>query len=199
MLKFISGNCLSYLSKVCQFAPEGNISLRDDFFKLNRPFWNTNTSQKALFFIGPSFWNQIPETLKKAGNLDTFSHILKKHFFNQMTWFLLTLLLLLLSLSLLLSITIIAIIIMLLLLGAVVLLFYQYCYWGTTRKIKLFACFVLSLLFRFINIYIYIFCRLLVIVISNFFVTKVCNNCFLIFVCWSFYNLHGINFYNNFD
>ena len=90
MLKFISGNCLYYLSKVCQFAPEGNISLRDDFFKLNRPFWNTNTSQKALFFIGPSFWNQIPETLKKENSLNTFKHNLERHFFNQMIWFLTT-------------------------------------------------------------------------------------------------------------
>ena len=74
-----------YLNEGFEFAPEGNISLRNNFLKLKRPFRNTNTGQKALSFIGPSFWNQIPETLKKTNNLNTFMHNLKKHFFNKMT------------------------------------------------------------------------------------------------------------------
>ena len=73
-----------YLNEGFEFAPEGNISLRNNFLKLKRPFRNTNTGQKALSFIGPSFWNQIPETLKKTNNLNTFKHNFKKHF-NQMT------------------------------------------------------------------------------------------------------------------
>ena len=88
VFKFINGNCPYYLSEVFEFAPEGNVSLRNNFLKLKRPFRNTNTSQKVLSFIGPSFWNQIPEALKKTDNLNTFKHNLKKHFFNQMTWFL---------------------------------------------------------------------------------------------------------------
>ena len=64
VFKFINSNCLYYLNEVFQFAPEGNISLRSNFLKLKQPFQNTNTIQKALSFIGPSFWNQIPETLK---------------------------------------------------------------------------------------------------------------------------------------
>ena len=84
VFKFINGNCPYYLNEVFEFAPEGNISLRNNFLKLKRPFRNTNTGQKALSFIGPSFWNQIPETLKKTDNLNTFKHNLKKHF-NQMT------------------------------------------------------------------------------------------------------------------
>ena len=77
VFKFINGNCPYYLN-------EGNISLRNNFLKLKRPFRNVNTGQKALSFIGHSFWNQIPET-KKTDNLNTFKHNLKKHFFNQMT------------------------------------------------------------------------------------------------------------------
>ena len=83
--KFINGNCPYYLNGVFEFAPEGNISLRKNFLKLKRPFRNTNTVEKALSFIGPSFWNQIPETLKKTDNLNAFKHNLKKHFSNQMT------------------------------------------------------------------------------------------------------------------
>ena len=85
VFKFINGNCLHYLNEVFKFVPKGNISLRNNFLKLKQPFQNTNTGQKALSFIGPSFWNQIPETLKKTDNLNTFKHNLKKHFFNQMT------------------------------------------------------------------------------------------------------------------
>ena len=85
------------MSEVFEFASEGNVSLKNNFSKLKRPFRNTNTSQKALSFTGHSFWNQIPETLKKTDKLNTFKHNLKKHF-NQMTWFLLTLPLLLILL-----------------------------------------------------------------------------------------------------
>ena len=82
VFKFINDNCPHYLNEVFEFMSEGNISLRNNFLKL---FRNTNTGQKAISFIGPSFWNQIPETLKKTDNLNTFKHNLKKHFFNQMT------------------------------------------------------------------------------------------------------------------
>ena len=85
VFKFINGNSLYYLNEVFEFAPEGNISLRNNLLNLKRPFCNTNTDQKTLSFIGSSFWNQIPETLKKTNNLNTFKHNLKKHFFNQMT------------------------------------------------------------------------------------------------------------------
>ena len=85
VFKFINGNCPYYLNEVFEFAPEGNISLRNNFLKLKRPFRNANTGQKAFSFIGPSFWNQISETLKKTDDLNTFKHKFKKHFFNQMT------------------------------------------------------------------------------------------------------------------
>ena len=83
VFKFINGNCPYYLNEVFKFAPKGNISLRNNFVKLKRPFRNIDTGQKALSFIDPSFWNQIPETLKKTDNLNTFKHNLKKHFFSQ--------------------------------------------------------------------------------------------------------------------
>ena len=37
-LKFINGNSPYYLNEVFQFAPEGNISLRNDFLKLKLLF-----------------------------------------------------------------------------------------------------------------------------------------------------------------
>ena len=85
VFKFINGDCPYYLIEVFKFASEGNVSLRNNFLKLKRPFRNTSTGHKALSFIGPSFRNQIPQTLKKTDNLNTFKHNLKKHFFNQMS------------------------------------------------------------------------------------------------------------------
>ena len=85
LFKFINGNCPHYLNEVFKFVPKDNISLRDNFLKLNRPFQNTSTGQKTLSFIGPSFRNKVPETLKKTDNVNTFKHNLKKHFFNQTT------------------------------------------------------------------------------------------------------------------
>ena len=85
VFKFINGSCPHYLNEVFEFVPERHISLTNNFLKLKQLFRNTNTGQKALSFIGPSFWNQILETLKKTNNLNTFKHNLKKHFFNQMT------------------------------------------------------------------------------------------------------------------
>ena len=71
MFKFINDNFPYYFNEVFEFVLEGNVSLRINFLKLKRHFPNTNTGQKALSFIGPLFWNQVPEALK--------------HFFNQMT------------------------------------------------------------------------------------------------------------------
>ena len=77
VFKFINGICPYYLNEVFKFAPEGNICLRNTFLKLKRPFRNTNTGQKGLSFIGPLFWNQILETLKKTDNLNTFKNNFK--------------------------------------------------------------------------------------------------------------------------
>ena len=48
--KFIDGNCLYYLNEVFEFAPEGNVSLRNNFLKLKRPFRNTNAGKKAFYW-----------------------------------------------------------------------------------------------------------------------------------------------------
>ena len=64
VFKFINDSYPYHLNEVFECAPNGNISLGNNFLKFKRPFQNTNTGQKALAFVGPSFWNQIPESLK---------------------------------------------------------------------------------------------------------------------------------------
>ena len=57
---------------------------RNSFAKLKRPFHKTNTGQKTLSYIGPSLWNNLPETTKKPLNdLNTFKHNVKSLYLNQ--------------------------------------------------------------------------------------------------------------------
>ena len=75
VFKFINGNCQYYLNEVFEFAPKGNISLRDNFLKLKQHFQNMSSSQEALSIIGPLFWNQIPR--KKTDILTLLSITLR--------------------------------------------------------------------------------------------------------------------------
>ena len=70
IFKFINGSCLYYLHEVFEFAPPGNVSLRNNFLKFKQLFRNTNSGQKALSFIGPSFCN--PRDIKENRYLKYF-------------------------------------------------------------------------------------------------------------------------------
>ena len=50
-------------------------------------FRKTNTGQLALSYIGPTFWNKTPDTLKRTKNLNTFKHNLKKYFLKELNTF----------------------------------------------------------------------------------------------------------------
>ena len=52
MFKFINSNCPYYLNEVSEFAPEGNISLRNNFLKLKQH------QSKSLIF----YWSFILES-----------------------------------------------------------------------------------------------------------------------------------------
>ena len=47
-------------------------------------FRKTNTSQLALSYIGPTFWNKTLDTLKRTENFNNFKHNLKKYFLNEL-------------------------------------------------------------------------------------------------------------------
>ena len=81
VFKYFNKECPNYLNKV---AIENNFQLRGSFQKLKCPFRNTNTGQLVLSYIGPTFWNQTLDTLKRTKNLNTFKHNLKKYFINKL-------------------------------------------------------------------------------------------------------------------
>ena len=74
----------NYLNDVFDVAIENNFQLRCSFQKLKCPFRTSNTVQLALSYIGPTFWNKTPDTLKRTKNLNTFKHNLKKYFLNEL-------------------------------------------------------------------------------------------------------------------
>ena len=65
------------------FKPVGtnSKSTRNSYLKFVQHFRKTNQGQKALSYIGPGIWNNIPEHLKIIGNINTFKHNIKKHYF----------------------------------------------------------------------------------------------------------------------
>ena len=65
---FVNNNCPFYLNKTSEFPPHCRIDTRKSFAKFKHPFRKTNTGQKTLSYIGPSLWNNLPETIIKTNN-----------------------------------------------------------------------------------------------------------------------------------
>ena len=80
---FVNNTCPYYLNKIFAFAPNCRIGTRINFFKLKNPFRKRNMGQKTITYIGPFIWNSLPDSTKKANNLNTFKHNVKKHY---LTW-----------------------------------------------------------------------------------------------------------------
>ena len=71
------------MNEIFEFAPHCMIGTRKNFSKLKNPFCETNMGQKAISYIGPSIWNSLPDSIKRANSLNTFKHNVKKHY---LTW-----------------------------------------------------------------------------------------------------------------
>ena len=82
--KYFNGLCPNYLNEVSDVATESNFQLRNSFQKLKCPFRKTNNGQHALSYIGPTFWNKTPDTLKCSNNLNNFKHNFKKHILKEL-------------------------------------------------------------------------------------------------------------------
>ena len=79
VFKYFNEHGPNYLNEVFDVAVENNFQLRGSFQKLKCPFRKTNTGQLALSYIGPTFWNKTPDTLKRTKTLNTFKHNLEKY------------------------------------------------------------------------------------------------------------------------
>ena len=79
-LKYFNEQCPNYLDEVFDVAIENNFQLRGSFQKLKCQFRKSNIGQLALSYIGLTFWNKTPDTLKRTKNINTFKRNLKKIF-----------------------------------------------------------------------------------------------------------------------
>ena len=80
VFKYFDNQCPHYLNEAFMKARESSSSLRNIYQKLHQCLCKPNTDQNALSFIGPGLWNEIPEEIKKATNLNTFKDNPKKHY-----------------------------------------------------------------------------------------------------------------------
>ena len=69
---FVNNTCHYYLNEMFEFAPYCSIGTRNNFSKLKNPFCKTNMGQKVISYIGPSFWNSLPDSIKRTNSLNTF-------------------------------------------------------------------------------------------------------------------------------
>ena len=67
------------------FKPVGqpNTTTRASLLKLNQALRRTNHGQNNISYIGPIIWNNLPNSLKTTGNLNTYKHRVKEHFFHR--------------------------------------------------------------------------------------------------------------------
>ena len=77
---FVNNICPQYLNEIFEFAPHCSIGTRNNFSKLKNPFRKTNMGQKAISYIGPSIWNSLSDSIKRANSLNTFKHNVKMHY-----------------------------------------------------------------------------------------------------------------------
>ena len=77
---FVNNTCPYDLNEIFEFPPHCRTGTRNNFAKLKNPFCKTNTGQKTISYIGPSIWNNLPDSIKKANSLNTFKHNIRKHY-----------------------------------------------------------------------------------------------------------------------
>ena len=79
--KTVISNFSAFLiSNFSEFAPHCRLDTRNNLAELKNPFHKTNMGQKIISYIGPSLWNSLPDSIKKANTLNTFKDNVKKHY-----------------------------------------------------------------------------------------------------------------------
>ena len=71
------------MSDVFKSAGQLNTTNRASLLKLSQPLRRTNHGQNNISYIVPIIWNNLPNSLKITGNLNSYKHRVKEHFFHQ--------------------------------------------------------------------------------------------------------------------
>ena len=85
VFKFVQNKCPAYMNEVFRPAENMRIKARNSFLKLNHSFRKTSTRPKGLSYFGPAIWDRIREIIKKTRNLNTFKHMMKHYYLNDLS------------------------------------------------------------------------------------------------------------------
>ena len=77
----------NYLNKVFDVTTERNFKFSSSFQKLKCQFWKTINGYYTLYYIGLTFWNQNPHTLKCSNNVNTLKSISSRNLKIRITLF----------------------------------------------------------------------------------------------------------------
>ena len=67
------------------YKPVAGTFTRRNFSKLELPNRSLEIGKKALSFIGPKLWNDLPHELKSSTSTNAFKHKLKDNFFTNIS------------------------------------------------------------------------------------------------------------------
>ena len=83
IFKFFNNMSPTYTSELYQPFNHGHNTRRSNC-RLQLPYRNTSYGHKALSFLGPKLWNNLPAKIKSSSNINTFKHDIKKLFFEEL-------------------------------------------------------------------------------------------------------------------
>ena len=81
--KFCNNTSPPYMNDAFKPAGQPNSTTRASLLKLNQPLRITNHGQNNNSYIPPIIWNNLPNSLKTADDLNTSKHRVREHFFHQ--------------------------------------------------------------------------------------------------------------------
>ena len=84
LYKFFTKNCPNYFDEIYVPLETNGVYTHSSYQKLNVPHRKKNFGQKALSYVGPSFWNNLNKTLKTSTSLNAFKYNIKQHYFNEL-------------------------------------------------------------------------------------------------------------------
>ena len=84
VFNFFQNKCPTFMKEVFTPVDHQSINTRSSYQKLVQPKRKTKAGLNSLSYVGPSYWNKLPATIKDPRSLNSFKHSIKKYFFEKM-------------------------------------------------------------------------------------------------------------------
>ena len=73
-----------YMNEVFTLADQALIRTRASSYKLKQPNRKRVSGCKAISYLGPKFWNRLPNDIKTAKSANGFKHKIKQYYFKEL-------------------------------------------------------------------------------------------------------------------